>query len=285
MKVDAHQHFWRIARGDYFWLSPSLSALYRDFEAHDLKPLLDAAGIDATVLVQAAATVAETRHLLSLADLEPWILGVVGWVDFDQPEQAIADLQSLCNHKKLVGIRPMIQDIKDTDWMLQRSLDPVFEELIDHDLAFDALVKPPHLECLVDLLARHPRMAAVVDHAAKPEIARGRKGAHFDHWSKFMRILGRDTAAFCKLSGLVTEADHDWTKDDLRPYVDVLLESFGPSRLMFGSDWPVLLIRGTYEGWHLAATELLSALSPTEKAAVFGATAARFYRLRPRQPG
>ncbi len=275
MKIDAHQHFWALARGDYGWLTPELAAIYRDFTPGDLAPLLEVAGIDGTVLVQAAPTVAETEYMLSLADQTPVIKGVVGWVDFEA-EDAPTQIERLAAHPALVGLRPMIQDIDDPDWITREALIPAFEAVQQHDLTFDALTLPVHLAPLYELLARQPKLRVIIDHGSKPLI---RDGALFG-WAEDIAALARDTQAWCKLSGLVTEAASDWSIEDLRPYVDHLLDTFGPSRLIWGSDWPVCTLASSYQRWVDTTEMLLSALSEIERNAVLGGNAARAYNLR-----
>ena len=275
MRIDAHQHFWALARGDYGWLTPELAAIYRDFTPEDLMPLLERAGIEGTGLVQAAATVAETEYMLSLADQTPFIKGVVGWVDFGAAD-APAQIEALSAHPALVGIRPMIQDIPDPNWMLGDALKPAFEAVQRKGLTFDALTLPQHLAPLRQLLAHHPQMRVVIDHGSKPLI----RGGVISGWAEDMAALARDTDAWCKLSGLVTEAAPDWTTEDLRPYVDHLLNTFGPSRLIWGSDWPVCTLASSYQRWLDTTDELLSALTEPERNAVLGGNAARAYNLR-----
>lgn len=274
VNVDAHQHFWRLSRGDYDWLTPDLSALHRDFEPADLEPLVAAAGIDRTVAVQAAPTTAETRFLLEIADATPWIAGVVGWVDLASAS-APRELEALAEHPALRGIRPMIQDIEDDDWMLGDALRPGLASLVEHRLCFDALVHPRHLPNLLVLLARNPALPVVIDHAAKPDIAGGVR----EPWAGDLARIARETRAVCKLSGLVTEAAAEWKPDTLRPYVDHLLDCFGPERLLWGSDWPVVELAGGFAAWRDASRELLSPLSEAERSAVLGGNAARFYGL------
>lgn len=273
-RVDAHQHFWRLARGDYGWLTSDLDALYRDFLPVDLEPLLKRHGIDATIVVQAAPSDAETDFMLSLADTSPFIAGVVGWVDFASP-QAPARIASLARHPKLKGLRPMIQDIADPDWMLRADLAAAFEAVVAHDLVFEALVLPKHLENLATLLQRHPQLRVVVDHCAKPTIAAG----HLDRWKGDMARIAVESAACCKLSGLVTEAGPGWTIGDLKPVVDHVLRAFGPERLIWGSDWPVSTMAASYGDWLEASDGLLAACTDAERAAVFGANATAVYAL------
>lgn len=275
MRIDAHQHFWSLARDDYGWLTPDLAPIYRDFLPGDLEPLLRSAGIEGTVLVQAAPTVAETEYMLALADQTPFIKGVVGWVDFEAPN-APAQIAVLAAHPALVGLRPMIQDIADPNWMLGDTLTPAFEALQTHDLTFDALTLPQHLAPLRQLLARHPQMRVVIDHGSKPLIRDGVIAG----WTEDMAVLAQDTNAWCKLSGLVTEAASDWQTDDLRPYVQHLLDTFGPARLIWGSDWPVCMLASSYKRWLDTTDTLLDGLTATERDAVLGGNAARAYHLK-----
>ncbi|MBK6737724.1 MAG: amidohydrolase family protein [Haliea sp.] len=275
MRIDSHQHFWSLQRGDYHWLTPALDTLYRDFLPPDLQPMLQAAGVQRTILVQAAASVAETEYLLSLAGKHAFIAGVVGWVDMDDPTTALDDLRRLRENDSLLGVRPMIQDIADPDWMLRDHLMPVFEQLIASNLRFDALVLPAHLKNLRRLLDRHPRLACVIDHAAKPAIA----SASWQPWADDMAALAASTNCYCKLSGLLTEAGARTDDDALRPYVEHLLACFGAQRLMWGSDWPVLTLASRYGDWVQQSERLLQHLRVVEQAAIFGTTAKLFYGL------
>lgn len=272
-RVDAHQHVWRLDRGDYGWLQPHLTPIYRDYAPADLAPHLAKAGVDATIAVQAAPTVAETRYLLELARDNAFIAGVVGWVDFEAPDapDTIADL---AGDDKLVGLRPMIQDIAETEWMLRDDLAPAFESMIDHGLVFDALVLPKHLPALRELFARYPDLTMVLDHGAKPPIAAGDVGA----WKREIRELAAGTGIMCKLSGLVTEAgsaDHAL----LREAVDHLLDCFGPRRLLWGSDWPVCELVCSYDDWDFATNVLLARLTAAERASIFCDNARKTYGI------
>jgi L-fuconolactonase len=274
LRIDAHQHFWNPARGDYGWLTPELQTLYRPFAPEDLELLIEEAGVGGTVLVQAAPTVQETEYMLGLADATDWVLGVVGWVDFEDPTH-IAHVDRLARHKKLKGFRPMIQDIPDPEWMLRPELDWAFRAVIAHDLAFDALTHPKHLPNLRRLLDRYPGLRVVIDHGSKPDIAR----QDFGDWARDMAAIASDTTALVKLSGLVTEAGPGWEVDDLQPYVDHLLGTFGAGRMMFGSDWPVVTLASSYQRWVDAAEALTESCSAGERIAIFGGNAAGFYRL------
>lgn len=270
MRIDSHHHLWRIARGDYGWLMPDLGVIHRDFEPSDLEPLLKQAGIDATILVQAAETVAETEFLLSLADVTPWIAGVVGWIDMEAPD-ALATLDRLARNPKFKGIRPVIQGIADDDWILRPSLDPVFDGLIERGLTFDALVLPRHLPRLLKRLEQFPQLACVIDHGAKPHLATG----EIDQWKIDMAALAANTNAFCKFSGLVTEAGVNYSIETIRPAAEHLIEIFGPDRLMFGSDWPVLNLASDYGGW----IKMAETFNATSQADFWAGAAKEFYRL------
>lgn len=272
--IDAHQHFWTPARGDYGWLTPDDPVLYRDYGPEDLAPLMGRAGVTSSVLVQAAPTVEETHFLLEIAARTDWVAGVVGWVALDRAGVE-ADLDALGEHPALLGIRPMIQDIADDDWMLGTSVAPGLRALTARGLTFDALVHPRHLRRVCELLDRHPDLRLVVDHAAKPDI---RSGA-IDAWARDIARLADETPAFCKLSGLVTEAASDWQVEDLRPVVDHVVACFGPGRLMWGSDWPVVELGGGYERWWAATQSLLAGLEDEARRAISGGTAASFYGL------
>jgi L-fuconolactonase len=277
MRIDAHQHFWRLARGDYGWLTAEdFPALYRDFGPVHLGPLLDAASVERTVLVQAAPTAAETAYLLELAAATPYVAGVVGWTDLEAPE-APGAVESMSVNPKLLGLRPMLQDLGDDAWILRPTVAPALDAMQRVGLRFDALVKPRHLPHLTQLLAARPDLRVVIDHGAKPDIASG----VLAEWAEAMRGIARNSAAVCKLSGLVTEAAPAWREETLKPYVDVLLEAFGPARLMWGSDWPVVNLAGGYAVWHAAAEALTEHCTADERAQIFGGTAQRFYGIAP----
>lgn len=279
MRIDAHQHYWHPARGDYFWMSPDHPVLAKPYGPRDLEPMLARHGIDRTVLVQAADTVAETHYMLGVADATDSVAGVVGWVDFERPEDR-AELERLARHPKFLGVRPMIQDIADDDWMLRDDVQWAYRALIDLDLSFDALGFPPHLDNFLALLERYPDMRVVIDHCMKPRIRDHARGPEvFGRWADGMSRLAEQTRACCKLSGLVTEAAEGWTLDDLKPYADHVLSAFGAERVMWGSDWPVCRLRASYDDWRAAAEALTAHLGEDACARIFGGTAVRFYRL------
>jgi L-fuconolactonase len=275
MRIDAHQHFWRMDRGDYGWLTAAEHPkIAHDFLPADLEPLLSAARVDKTILVQAAPTEAETAFLLGLAEHSSLIAGVVGWIDFDASD-APSRVARLAGKGKLVGLRPMMQDLPDDEWMLGPQVARVVEAMQRGDLCFDALVKPRHLPALAEFLERYGELAVVIDHGAKPDVA----GGEIDLWAAYIRHIGRNSQARCKLSGLASEAGPGWGAEKLKPYVDVLLEAFGPARLMWGSDWPVLNEVGDYAAWLDLAETLTRQLTSSERDAIFGGTAASFYGL------
>ena len=275
MRIDAHQHFWKLSRGDYGWLNAKdFPKIARDFLPADLTPLLAEANIERTILVQAAPSEAETAFLLELAHQTPFVAGVVGWVDFDAAD-APDHIAALAADTALVGLMPMIQDIGDVEWMLRAELAAALDAMQRHRLRFDALVKPQHLAALVEFLERHDELAVVIDHGAKPDIS----GLGLDQWAMFMRRIARNSHALCKLSGLAFEAGPGWSAQGLKPYVDVLLECFRPSRLMWGSDWPVLNEVGDYASWHSACETLTKHLTAEEREQIFGTTAATFYGI------
>lgn len=279
MRIDAHHHVWTLARGDYDWLTPDLAPIYRDFHLFDLAPHLSAAGIEGTILVQAAPTEAETEFLLEVAKNADIVRGVVGWTDFDAADGA-ARVDALAARQVLVGLRPMVQDIADDDWLLGPRLAPVLTAMAGHNLVFDALVLPRHLGRLLRVVDQHPELQFVLDHLGKPPLATGKIAG----WKHDIALLGECPNVVCKLSGLATEAARDWRVADLRHAVDHVRACFSPQRLLWGSDWPVVNLAGGYAKWFAAAEALLSDLSADKKAGVFGDNAARIYLSKRGRP-
>lgn len=274
MSIDAHFHCWQLARGDYGWLTPSLAPIYRDVAISDWQRQAAPHGVTGGVLVQAAPTEAETGFLLAQADAHPSVLGVVGWVDWLAAD-APARIEALARHARLKGLRPMLQDMADPCWVLQPALAPVLRAMSDCGLVFDALIKPVHLPHMLTLAGRYPDLRIVVDHAAKPGIAAG----EWQPWADGMARLAAQTTAVCKLSGLMTEADPTAAPGVVRPWAEHVLACFGASRLVWGSDWPVVEMTGSYAQWWDETQLLLGPLSPLEQAAVMGENARRLYRL------
>lgn len=274
MIIDSHQHFWQLSRGDTTWLTPTLKPLYRDFSAQDLQPYLTECGITGTILVQAAPSIEETRFLLEIAEKTEFVRGVVGWVDM-AAKNAPVMIRQLAENRYLVGIRPMIQDITDTNWMLADRLTAAYETLIELNLTFDALIQPRHLNNLKILVERYPALQVVIDHAAKPAIASN----EFEPWAKQLASVAENNQVYCKLSGLVTEAGPTWRYDDLKPYMDQLLHCFGDQRVLWGSDWPVLTLNTTYCAWYTLCRRYLSRYCPNGITSIFAGNAIKLYRL------
>jgi L-fuconolactonase len=273
--VDAHHHVWTLARGDYGWLTPAHAPIHRDFALSDLAPLAAAAGIATTVLVQAAPTVAETRFLLGAARAsEGFVRGVVGWADLAAPD-AVDTLRALASDTLLKSVRPMLQDIADPRWILRADVQPALTALPALGLRFDALVTPRELPALLMMLERHPELDVVIDHGAKPMIAAGA----LDPWRAMMRDAASHSRVHCKLSGLLNEAGPGAPDDELRPYVEHMVQCFGPRRLMWGSDWPVVELAGGYRRWRATTLALLASLGADDRDAILGGTARRFYAL------
>ncbi|TGN68228.1 amidohydrolase [Paracoccus liaowanqingii] len=273
MIIDAHQHFWRIARGDYGWMTDEVAVLRRDLLPADLEPLAHAAGVTGTVLVQAAPTVDETLFLLDLVDRSPLVRGVVGWIDLTGD---VGAQLSRITHPALRGIRPMLQDIDDTDWILQDGVIDGLRQVADAGLRLDALITPRHLP-VIDRLARLlPELPIVIDHCAKPVFDEADPGPE---WRHGMTALAAHAQIHCKLSGLATEYGPGWSVDTLRPVFDHVLAAFGPARLIWGSDWPVLELAGSYPDWLTVAQDLTAPLPEGDRALIFGRTALRFYGL------
>ncbi|AUX74645.1 MULTISPECIES: amidohydrolase family protein [Sinorhizobium] len=272
--IDAHQHYWTLGLGHNDWPGPDLEPIFRDFGPDDLRPHLSAAGINRTVLVQAAPNVAETGFLLEIAAREETVAAVVGWVDILAAD-ARSELRRLKTHPKFKGIRPMLQSIDETAWILRPEAIAILEMLPQLDLRFDALIQPRHLPVVAALADRLPDLAIVVDHGAKPFIAEGR----LEPWRSDMAALARRPNVYVKLSGLVTEAGGRWSVERLRPYAVHLLDMFGADRVMFGSDWPVVLLDADYAEWFAAAQALTASCTEAERQAIFLGTAARFYGI------
>lgn len=277
--VDAHHHFWDPTAADYPWMTDELAAIRRPFGPPDIAPLLAATGTDATVLVQTRSSVAETRDFLATASTTPFVAGVVGWVELTAPSVAddIAALHDGRDGERLVGIRHQVHDEPDPNWLARPEVRRGLRAVADAGLVYDLLVRPRELPAAIDAAAALPDARFVVDHAAKPPIASG----EIEPWASLLRSLAGFDNVACKLSGLVTEADwRSWTADDLRPYVRAVVDMFGPSRLMFGSDWPVCLLAADYRRVVATTSDLLGELSPADRERVFGGTAIEIYRLR-----
>ncbi|WP_165222559.1 amidohydrolase family protein [Affinirhizobium pseudoryzae] len=270
MIIDAHQHFWLMKNREGQWPPPELAAIHRDVLPADLEPHLAATGVQGTVLVQSLPSIEDTRFMLDLAERHDFILGVVGWVDLKAPD-APARIAELARHPKLKGLRPMLQDLAEDGWIDDPALDPAIAAMLEADLRFDALVLPRHLAALEAFARRHPDLPIVIDHAAKPVIAKGL----YSDWRHSMARLAELANVWCKMSGLLTEAG-DQRPEAVRPYAETVLDLFGVDRVMWGSDWPVLSLAGTYDGWFDQARAMVPEAALQD---IFGGNAQRFYRL------
>jgi L-fuconolactonase len=278
-RIDAHHHFWRYNVTEYGWMNDEMRLLRRDFLPDDLKPLLDRAGIGGAIAVQARQTLEETRWLLSLAEEESdgaaWMKAVVGWAPIAAAEfpEVLTDLK---RHKKLKGLRHLIQDEPDDQFILDAAFNRGIRALRETGLVYDILIHARHLPQTARFVDMHPDQRFVLDHCAKPPIASG----ELEPWATHMRELAKRPNVCCKLSGLVTEGDWQrWTAASLEPYWRVVLEAFGPSRLLFGSDWPVALLATSYQRWIDVVTEWVAPLSASEQDAIWSDTASRVYSL------
>lgn len=277
MRIDAHQHFWHLGRLRYSWPTPNQAVLYRTFDPRDLWPHLAAARIARTVVVQAAHDEAETEYLLDLAERYPWIAGVVGWVPLDQPERAHRLLERFGRRAKFVGVRHLIHEESDPEWLLRAPVTEGLRVLAAWRVPFDVVAQfPRHLRLVPVVAERVPELRMVIDHLAKPPI----RARVWEPWATQLAEAARCPMVYAKISGLITEAAETWTAADLAPYVDHALSHFGPRRLMFGSDWPVLLAAGSYERVVAATEQLLGRLDTDDQAWIFGRTAALFYGLK-----
>ncbi len=278
MTVDAHHHFWDPAEADYPWLTEELAAIRRRFGPEDLEPLLEASDVERTILVQTRSSVAETEAFLATAARTPFIAGVVGWIDLVDPgvPDALARLRAGIGGEKLVGIRHQVHDEPDPDWLRRSDVRRGIETVGAAGLAYDLLVRSRELPAALDTVRALPNVRFVIDHLAKPPIRDGQ----LHSWAELVRPFGGLGNVWCKVSGLVTEADWaTWRPDDLAPFVAHALDVFGPDRLLFGSDWPVCLLAATYGDVLDAAQATLPDLTTAELAAVFGENAVEVYRL------
>lgn len=277
--VDAHHHFWTPSRHDYYWMTGAeLDPIRKPFTPAELRPVLAAAGVDYTVLVQTVPSVVETREFMQIAASSRFVAGVVGWVDLTDAavNDTLAELMAQPDGETLVGIRHQVHDEKDAEWLLRPDVQRGLAAVHDAGLAYDLLVRPRELPAALATARAFPDMRFVIDHIAKPSIATGK----VEGWAALMEPFRALPHVTCKLSGMITEAGWTtWTPDDLRPFVETTVDIFGADRLMFGSDWPVCLLAGEYGVVKSALEEALPPLSNEERARVFGGTAIDVYRL------
>lgn len=274
MRIDSHQHFWKYDEAEYPWIGQG-TPLQRDWMPADWRQAAAKVQVNGSVAVQARQTIEESRWLLDLADESPFIKGVVGWVDLRSPNVA-DDLASFSSCRKFVGIRHVVQDEPDAQFMLKPEFLRGIGELRQFNLAYDLLLFPKQLPAAVSVVRSFPEQRFVLDHIAKPLIRAGM----VQPWRDDLAELAAQQNVFCKISGLVTEANHQgWNKEDFRPYLDIVLQAFGEDRVMFGSDWPVCLLAGSYEQVHGLVADYFSQFSNEAQEKFFGGTATQFYRL------
>jgi len=275
MKIDAHQHFWKYNEREYGWMSDEMDVLRRDFLLDDLAAVQDPIGFDGAVTVQARMTVEETEWLLSIAEKSPRIRGIVGWVDFCA-ENVREDLDRFADHPKAVGFRHVVHDEPDDEYMLRPDFLRGLGILNDYDLTYDLLTFTKHLPVAEKVVQQFPDLPFVLDHISKPFI----KDGAVSPWDDDLRVLASYDNVTCKISGMVTEADWtNWKPEDFTPYMDIVLEAFGPNRLMIGSDWPVCTLAGQYGEVMQIVVDYVKKLSTDEQARILGGTCAEFYRL------
>lgn len=276
MRIDAHQHFWRYSAADYDWISDDMRAIRRDFLPPDLAPLLAAAQLDGSVAVQARQSLVETDWLLELADSASSIKGVVGWLPLAREGASIGRLlDHYCTHRRFKGVRHVLQAEPDT-YFSGPGFNAALREVAARGLSYDLLIFGRQLPAALAWVDRHPALRIVLDHIAKPIVS----GPPPAEWRTHLRELARRPNVFCKFSGVVTEVPGwQWSADLVRPYFEVVLEAFGPHRLMFGSDWPVCLVAADYARWHATVDAFVQPLSRDERDAILGGTAATAYQL------
>lgn len=276
MTIDAHHHFWRYNPEEYGWITDATPVLKRDYLPPDLKREISAVGIDGVISVQARESLRETDWLLDLADQNAFIRGVVGWVPLISPT-VHADIERYSHRRKLRAVRHVLQDEADDAYMLRDDFNRGISALKDFDLRYDILIYDRHLPNAIKFVDRHPNQVFVLDHIAKPRI----REHLVSPWKENLRELARRPNVYCKLSGMVTEADQkNWTPQDLQPYMEAALEEFTPRRLMFGSDWPVCLLASSYQRWYETVRSFASRLSPDEQKRFWGETAVEAYGLK-----
>jgi len=276
MTIDSHHHLWKYSAAEFGWITPEQRIIRRDFLPEDLETLMHHFGIEGTVAVQARSTLEETAWLLGLAEKHPLIRGVVGWVPLTDGAGVKRSLEQFAGNRKLRGVRHVVQDEPDPRYILRKDFNEGMSALREFGLRYDILIFERHLPAAIEFVDRHPNQTFVLDHVAKPRI----KDKILSPWDRNMRELAKRQNVYCKLSGMVTEADQQtWTSADLQPYIDVVLAAFGPRRIMYGSDWPVMLLACDYVRWYGTVTNAIAKLSKAEQDRIMGGTAAEAYGI------
>lgn len=273
MHLDTHQHFWRYDPVRYAWIDDSMAAIRRDFLPEDLAPVLEANGIAGCIAVQADQTEEETTFLLDLTANNDFVKGVVGWVDLRAPD-AVARVEQFATNPKFRGVRHVVQREPDVNFLLRDDFMRGVSALHQFGLTYDILIFPHQLGAALEFVRRHPDQPFVIDHIAKPYI----KDGFIDGWAALMHAIAEHPNVHCKISGMITEADwKHWRYEDFVPYLDVVFQAFGTDRTMFGSDWPVCLVAGSYERMIGIVQRYTERFSPDERDAFFGGNGASFY--------
>jgi len=276
MTIDAHHHLWKYSAAEFGWITPEQRVIRRDFLPEDLETLMHHFGIEGTVAVQARQSLEETNWLLGLAEKHPLIRGVVGWVPLTDGARVKRSLEQFAGNHKLRGVRHVVQDEPDPGYILRKDFNEGVSALRQFGLRYDILIFERHLPAAIEFVDRHPNQTFILDHVAKPRI----KDKILSPWDRNMRELAKRQNVYCKLSGMVTEADQQsWTPADLQPYIDVVLAAFGPRRILYGSDWPVMLLACDYVRWYGTVTNAIAKLSKTEQDRIMGGTAAEAYGI------
>jgi L-fucono-1,5-lactonase len=275
-RIDCHMHFWTLALEPHYslWMSPDLKTLYGDYLPRDAQPLMAANGVQGVVLVSAASSLHETGYLMGLADSQDFIRGVVAWIEMLAPN-AVEELRGWARFRKLKSIRPYLQDLPEDDWILKPELEPAIRTMLDLGLRFDALIKPRHILNAVKFIERYPTLPVIVDHMAKPAI----RDNGFEPWRRDMEQFRDLKHVHCKMSGILTEDGPNWSPDRLRPYFEAIIDIFGPDRLVFGSDWPVVNLVADYSGWIDALSQAIAGLTRADQQKIWADNGERFYGL------
>jgi len=275
MIIDSHHHFWNYTNEDYGWIDNSMSRIRRDFLPSDMKETIQAAGVDGVISVQARQSLEETDWLLELSEENEFILGVTGWLPLIN-KNIETYISQYTSHEKLKAVRHVIHDEPDDDFILRKDFNQGVSRLLQHNLVYEILIFEKHLPQTISFVDQHPEQIFVLDHIGKPRI----KENILSPWRENMAELAKRDNVFCKMSGMVTEADFKrWTPSQLQPYSEVLIDLFGAGRLMFGSDWPVCLVAIEYDQWLSTVKDFITQLSKSEQELILGGNAQKVYGL------
>jgi len=276
--IDCHFHVWDISKDYYRWLTPDLDELYHTFSIEDYKNNAAPFQIKAAIVVQAADDIKESISLLKTAEENHIVQGVIGWIDFES-KNSLDDIKYLSKYSHFKGVRPMLQDIEDVDWINNPEFKKIFEALVEHNLIFEALVRKEHLKNIINIAKQYPDLQIVLNHGAKPTINENFDEEEFNKWATLMKELSSYENVTCKLSGLVTECTNGYSKELLMPYVKTIIDSFTPQRVIWGSDWPVVKLKCSYEEWVTLSKDLLSYLNKDEQNNIFENNAKKLYNI------